>query len=202
MSALCILGNCAKMSVVSQILWDMQIMEVLSSYTKCPLQQVYIPAMMLTGLLSLDTNENNVSLNNELIVLLVATITIATTDTAMAAEVGYIKMTATELLRGTNGLALNERNAISLLENGVLSPLIEALLNGDVATRQSAVDLLWTLAMENTVREQLCVTPEVLQALEAVTSFMPESKSLTLAAKCSLLRINGWSQLEGTVHAT
>lgn len=202
MSALCILGNCAKISVVSQILWDMQIMEVLSSYTKCPLQQVYIPAMMLTGLLSLDTKENNVSLNNELIVLLVAAITIATTDTAMAAEVGYIKMTATELLRGTNGLALNERNAISLLENGVLSPLIEALLNGDVATRQSAVDLLWTLAMENTVREQLCVTPEVLQALEAVTSFMPESKSLTLAAKCSLLRINGWSQLEGTVHAT
>ena len=202
MSALCILGNCAKISVVSQILWDMQIMEVLSSYTKCPLQQVYIPAMMLTGLLSLDTKANNVSLNNELIVLLVATITIATTDTAMAAEVGYIKMTATKLLRGTNGLALNERNARLLLENGVLLPLIEALLNGDVATRQSAVDLLWTLAMENTVREQLCVTPEVLQALEAVTSFMPESKSLTLAAKCSLLRINGWSQLEGTVHAT
>ena len=202
MSALCILGNCAKISVVSQILWDMQIMEVLSSYTKCPLQQVYIPAMMLTGLLCLDTKENNVSLNNELIVLLVATVTIATTDTAMAAEVGYIKMTATKLLRGTNGLALNERNAILLLENGVLLPLIEALLNGDVATRQSAVDLLWTLAMENTVREQLCVTPEVLQALEAVTSFMPESKSLTLAVKCSLLRINGWSQLEGTVHAT
>ena len=177
-------------------------MEVLLSYTKCPLQQVYIPAMMLTGLLSLDTKESNVSLNYELIVLLVATITIATTDTAMAAEAGYIKMTATELLRGTNGLALNERNAISLLENGVLSPLIEALLNGDVATRQSAVDLLWTLSLENTVREQLCVTPEVLQALEAITSFMPKSKSLTLAAKCSLLRIKGWNQLEGTVHAT
>lgn len=202
MSALCTLGNCAKISMVSQILWDMQIMEVLSSYTKCPLQQVYIPAMMLTGLLSLDTKEDNVSLNNELIVLLVATITIATADTAMAAEVGYIKMTAAELLRGTNGLALNRRNAISLVENGVVSPLIEALLNGDVATRQSAVDLLWTLAMEDTVRKQLCVTPEVMQALEAITSFIPKPNSLTLTAKCSLLRIKDWNQLEGTVHGT
>ena len=177
-------------------------MEVLSSYTKCPLQQVYIPAMMLTGLLSLDTKEDNVSLNNELIVLLVATITIATADTAMAAEVGYIKMTAAELLRGTNGLALNRRNAISLVENGVVSPLIEALLNGDVATRQSAVDLLWILAMEDTVRKQLCVTPEVMQALEAITSFIPKPNSLTLTAKCSLLRIKDWNQLEGTVHGT
>jgi len=196
-SALCTLGNCAKISTVSQILWDMQTMDVLSSYTKCPLQQVYIPAMMLMGLLSVDSNENFISLDNELILLLVATITIATSDTEMAAEVGYIKMTAAELLGGTNGLALNGRNAISLFENGVLSPLIEALLNGDDGTRQSAVDLLWTLAMENTVREQLCVTPEVLQALEPLTSYMPESQPLTLAAKCALLQIKGWNQLEG-----
>lgn len=197
MSALCTLGNCAKISTVSQILWDMQTMDVLSSYTKCPLQQVYIPAMMLMGLLSVDSNENFISLDNELILLLVATITIATSDTEMAAEVGYIKMTAAELLGGTNGLALNGRNALSLFENGVLSPLIEALLNGDDGTRQSAVDLLWTLAMENTVREQLCVTPEVLQALETLTSYMPESQPLTLAAKCALLQIKGWNQLEG-----
>lgn len=197
MSALCTLGNCAKISTVSQILWDMQTMDVLSSYTSCPLQQVYIPAMMLMGLLSVDSNENCISLDNELILLLVATITIATSDTEMAAEVGYIKMTAAELLRGTNGLALNGRNAISLFENGVLSPLIEALLSGDDGTRQSAVDLLWTLAMENTVREQLCVTPEVLQALETLTSYMPESQPLTLAAKCALLQIKGWNQLEG-----
>lgn len=197
MSALCTLGNCAKISTVSQILWDMQTMDVLSSYTKCPLQQVYIPAMMLMGLLSVDSNENFISLDNELILLLVAAITIATSDTEMAAEVGYIKMTAAELLGGTNGLALNGRNALSLFENGVLSPLIEALLNGDDGTRQSAVDLLWTLAMENTVREQLCVTPEVLQALETLTSYMPESQPLTLAAKCALLQIKGWNQLEG-----
>lgn len=197
MSALCTLGNCAKISTVSKILWDMQTMGVLSSYTKCPLQQVYIPAMMLMGLLSVDSNENFISLDNELILLLVATITIATSDTEMAAEVGYIKMTAAELLGGTNGLALNGRNAISLFENGVLSPLIEALLNGDDGTRQSAVDLLWTLAMENTVREQLCVTPEVLHALETLTSYMPESQPLTLAAKCALLQIKGWNQLEG-----
>lgn len=197
MSALCTLGNCAKISTVSQILWDMQTMDVLSSYTKCALQQVYIPAMMLMGLLSVDRNENFISLDNELILLLVATITIATSDTEMAAEVGYIKMTAAELLGGTNGLALNGRNAISLFENGVLSPLIEALLNGDDGTRQSAVGLLWTLAMENTVREQLCVTPEVLQALETLTSYMPESQPLTLAAKCALLQIKGWNQLEG-----
>ena len=152
---------------------------------------------MLMGLLSVDSNENFISLDNELILLLVATITIATSDTEMAAEVGYIKMTAAELLRGTNGLALNGRNALSLFENGVLSPLIEALLNGDDGTRQSAVDLLWTLAMENTVREQLCVTPEVFQALETLTSYMPESQPLTLAAKCALLQIKGWNQLEG-----
>ena len=43
-------------------------------------------------------------------------------------------------------MALNRRNAVSLMENGIVSLLIEALLDGDVAslTKQSAVDLLWT----------------------------------------------------------
>ena len=107
-----------------------------------------------------------------------------------------------ELLRGLNGLALNKKNAILFVENGILPVLTKILSVGNASNKQTAVEFLWTLALETNIRKQISTT--ILKVQEAPGSLFttePRSESLILAAKCALLQINGLNQLEGTnVH--
>lgn len=201
-SALATLGNCANIQSIIQILWDMNIIEVLLTHANSPVQHICIPALVLLGLLSIDVNEGSIMMNGNQVSALHGALTDATSSTSLTTVVGYFRMTAMELLRGLNGLALNKKNAILFVENGILPVLTKILSVGNASNKQTAVEFLWTLALETNIRKEISTT--ILKVQEAPGSLFttePRSESLILAAKCALLQINGWNQLEGTnVH--
>ena len=189
-SALCILENAAQISGSTEIFWEMKTQDALLPYTRSPLLHVCVPALVLLGLLCLDVDCGIISLDKELIVLLSTQITSALHDISLCVDVGYVKMSASELLRAANGLALNKTNAMHFLESDILLSLIKFLKTSDIDSKLSAVEFIWTLATHFTVKEQLCTNPEIPKILNSLVDFIP-------TAKCALLKIQGWNEKEG-----
>lgn len=196
-SALAILGNAAKDQSVIQILWDMDITEILLTLVNHSVQHVCIPALMLIGLLSLDVNEGSITMDANNILALQNVLADAASSATLTTIVGSFRMTATELLIGINGLAFNRKNAVLLMESGVLPLLIKILSAGNAYDKQSVVELLWTLAFDNNVKKQLSDSLAVQKVLESLSSGEPESGSLSLTLRCAFLKISGWNQIEG-----
>lgn len=196
-SALAILGNAAKDQSVIQILWDMDITEILLTLVNHSVQHVCIPALMLIGLVSLDVNEGSITMDANNILALQNVLADAASSATLTTIVGSFRMTATELLIGINGLAFNRKNAVLLMESGVLPLLIKILSAGNACDKQSVVELLWTLAFDNNVKKQLSDSLAVQKVLESLSSGEPESGSLSLTLRCAFLKISGWNQIEG-----
>lgn len=196
-SALAILGNAAKDHSVIQILWDVDIIKVLLTHANSPLQHICISTLMLIGLLSLDVNEGSITINGSQVSALHSALTDAASSETLDAVVGSFRMTATELLRGINGLAFNRKNAVLLMDSGILPLLTKILSVGSICGKQHVLELLWTLALESNVTEQLRTSSVVQKALDILSSSEPRSESLSLTVKCAVLKINGWNPLEG-----
>lgn len=201
-SSLAILGNAAKDQSVIQIMWDMNITEVLLTLANSSVQHICIPTLMLIGLLSYDVNEGSITMDDNNISALHSVLSDAASSTTLTTIVGSFRMTVTELLIGINGLCFNRKNIVLLMESGILPLLTKILSVGNVYDKQSVVELLWTLAFDSNIKEQLSSSLEVQKALDSLLSSEPESGSLSLAVKCALLKINGWNQLEDkAMHA-
>ena len=196
-SALAILGNAAKDQSVIQILWDMDITQILLTLVNHSVQHICIPTLMLIGLLSLDVNEGSITMDDSNISELHNVLTDAASSTTLTTVVGSFRMAATELLIGINGLAFNRKNAVLLMESGILPLLTKILSVGNAYDKQSVVELLWTLASDSNLKKQLSDSLAVQKALDSLSSGEPESGSLSLTVKCALLKINGWNHLEG-----
>lgn len=196
-SALAILGNAAKDQSVIQILWDMDIIQILLTLVNRSVQHICIPTLMLIGLLSLDVNEGSITMDDSNISELHNVLADAASSTTLTTVVGSFRMAATELLIGINGLAFNRKNAVLLMESGILPLLTKILSVGNAYDKQSVVELLWTLASDSNLKKQLSDSLAVQKALDSLSSDEPESGSLSLTVKCALLKINGWNHLEG-----
>ena len=199
-SALAILGNAAKDQSVIQILWDMDITQILLTLVNSSVQHICIPTLMLIGLLSLDVNEGSITMDDSNISELHNVLADAASCATLTTVVGSFRMTATELIIGINGLAFNRKNAVLLIERGVLPLLTKILSVGNAHDKQSVVELLWTLAYDSNVKKQLSDSLAVQKALDSLSSDepeTPESGYLSLTVKCALLKINGWNHLEG-----
>ena len=198
-SALIILGNAAKDQGVIQTLWDVDTIKVLLTHANSPIRHICISTLMLIGLLSLDVNEGSITIDGNHVSALHSVLTDVASSETLDTVVGSFSMSATELLRGINGLAFNRKNAVLLVESGILPLLTKILSVGNFCSKQHVAELLWTLALESNVKEQLRTSLVVQGALDTLSSGEPVSESLSLAVKCALLKINGWNPLEGRV---
>ena len=189
-SALCILENCAQIPNLVEILWELQADEVLLSYVKIPLLQVSIPALVLLGFLNTNADKGSICLDDEVANVFSEKIINAVESTSLSIEIGYMRITAEELIKGANGLALNEVNARHFLENGVLSSFVTYMKGSNTDNKLSMAFLkfLWTLATHSSVRDQL------LDILQEVRSFF----NSVSVAKHVLIKIKGWNFHEGT----
>ena len=189
-SALCILENAAQISGLTEIFWEMKAHDALLPYTRSPLLHVSVPALVLLGLLCLDADCGIICLDKELIVLLCTQITSALHDILLSVDVGYVKMSASELLRAANGFAINKTNATHFIDSNILPSLIKFLKLSDIDGKWNAVEFIWTLATHFPIKEQLCTNPEIPKTLSSLVDFIP-------SAKCALLKIQGWNEKEG-----
>ena len=196
-SALAILGNAAKDQCVIQVLWDVDIIKVLLTHANSPLQHICISTLTLIGLLSLDVNEGSITIDGNHVSALHSALTDAASSETLDTVVGSFKMTATELLKGINGLAFNRKNAVLLVDSGILPLLTKILSVGSACDKQHVLELLWTLALESNVKEQLRTSSVVQKELVDLSSSEPGSESLSLAVECAILKINGWDPLKG-----
>lgn len=191
-SALAILENCAEIPSLVEILWELQADQVLLPYMSSPLLQVCIPALVLLGLLSVNADKGIVCLDEEIVVAFSDKISDAVKDTSLSTELGYMKIMAAGLLKGANGLALDVVNATNFLKNGILPSFLAYLKGSHVDSEVSVIIMkcFWTFATHSTIKEQLLVEEEILQAMDVFADTIP-------AAKCALLKIKGWDLNEG-----
>ena len=196
-SALALLGNVTANQSIVQILWDMHIIEILLVHAKSPIKHICIPALVLIGLLSLDVDEGSASIDSSNALVLHSALNDAVNSSSLTTEVGYFQMTATELLKGINGLAFNKRNAILLVESGILSHVMKMLTKGNDNDKQCGVEFLWTLASDTNIKEKLRTMSELQRAFDSLSSTTSSTGSLSFTVQSALLKINGWNQLEG-----
>jgi len=121
---------------------------------------------------------------------IITAVATSTNKSSQPIMLNYIAVSLLELLKGARGLALNETIAKMFFENEFQSSLIKLLKAGADDDKLETIKLLWTLATHDSTKELLCDSPEVLEELRLKSDYFP-------AARCALLRIEGWKQLEG-----
>lgn len=114
----------------------------------------------------------------------------AVTSTSLSVVVGYVGLSATELLRGATGLTLSETSAICFLKQGVVRSLVNVLARLSAEDQLCVIEFIWTITNHPSVKENLCQMPELLDALNSLTDHI-------LIAKCALLKIQDWNKKEG-----
>jgi len=179
--------NCRR---ILDLCWQTKAHEILFRYTQFPCLRVSIPAIIIIGMLNLHVNDGVVHITKEVIYPFLLEIVTAAKECTSTIKLGYISVSLLELLKGANGLALNNKTVEVFLENNILSSLLKLLKENDYDDKSQILDLLWTLATHSIGRELLCANTEVLKELKSLSDVIP-------AAKCALQKVEGWNQLEG-----
>ena len=196
---MCTLENCALCESARGILdvyWKYRAQDILLSYSQSSLVQVSIPALIILGLMNSDADKDVVCVSREAIAPLLAKIVTAAAAVAAVSKspqpimLNYIAVSLLELLKGARGLALNETIAKIFIENEVLSSLTKLLKADSEDDKLETLEILWTLATHDSNKELLCNNREVLEELRLRSDNFP-------AARCALLRIEGWNPLKG-----
>lgn len=191
-SALCTLENCAQVPNLVELLWELQPDQIISPYIVSALLQVRIPALIVLGLLSINADKGIVTLNEEISAVFSKKIVDAVKDISLSTEIGYIKVTAEELIKSANGFALDEMNAMHFLKNNIHLSLLAYFKGSNINDELSLIVMkfLWTLTTHPTVQRKLVEELEIVQEITSLADTMP-------AAKCALLKIKGWNFLQG-----
>ena len=191
-SALSILENCAQISSIVEILWQLRADQSILVYTMSSLPQVCILALILGGLLSVSVDTAITCGNEQTVLLMSKKIVDAVNDASLSTNIGYMSCTAEELIVGANGLALNEINAMHFLKNDSMLHSFLSYVKGNKINdklKVAIVRFMWTLATTHPfLKEQLLTGVEIMQ--EVLHDDMP-------LAKCTLLKIEGWNLHEG-----
>ena len=180
--------NCGR---ILDLYWQTKADKTLLRYTQFPHLQIHIPAIIILGMLNLHVDNGVIDITTEAISSYLHKIATAAKEHNSTISLVYISVSLLELLRGANGLALNDKAVNIFVENNILSSLLMLLKesNND-DDKLGVLDLLWTLATHSIVRELLCANPEVLEELRSLSDTIP-------TAKCALQKVEGWNQIEG-----
>lgn len=180
--------NCGR---ILDLCWQNKVHKTLLRYTQFPHLQIYIPAIIILGMLNLHVDNGVIDITKEAISSYLHKIACAAKEGSSTVSLDYISVSLLELLRGANGLALNDKNVNIFVENNILSSLLKLLKesNND-EDKLGVLDLLWTLATHSIVRELLCSDPEIPEKLKSLSDTIP-------TAKCALQKVEGWNQIEG-----
>lgn len=191
-SAICILQNCSRVSNLLEVLWELRADQVILPYISSNLLQVSVPALIFLGLLCINVSRGIVCLNEGIAMMMSKKIVDAVQDTSLSTKVGYIGITAEELIEGTNGLALNETNAMNFIKNDMLLSFLTYFKGSNIDNSLSLiiVKFIWTLAIHSTLKEQLIANVEIVEEIKQLAGTMP-------AAKYALLKIKGWNVNQG-----
>ena len=183
--------NCGR---ILDLYWQIKAHKTLLRYTQFPHLQICIPAIIILGMLNLHVDNGVIDITDEAISSYLHKITIAAKECNSIIRLDYISVSLLELLRGANGLALNDKTVNVFVENNILSSLLKLLKesNND-EDKLGVLDLLWILATHTIVRELLCADPQVLEELRALSDTIP-------IAKCALWKVEGWNQIEGKLQ--
>lgn len=187
------LENCAQAfnSLVNAVFWKTRAHNVILHYTNCHMLQIFVPALVLLGLMCLDADHGIAFLEQEKVILLLAQISSALENTELSVTLNYVKMSVSRLLKGSSGLATNEANALLFVNCGIIPVLIKALtVARDLDCQSAAAEFLWILTAYSFAIEHLSTDLEVSKALGSIETVIP-------AAKCALQKIQGWSEKEG-----
>lgn len=191
-SALSTLENCAQVPNLVELLWELRPDQIISPYIVSALLQVRILALTVLGLLSINADKGIVTLNEEISAVFSKKIIDAVKDISLSTEIGYIKVTAEELIKSANGFALDEMNAMHFLKNNIHLSLLAYFKGSNINDELSlaVMKFLWTLTTHSTVQRKLVEELEIVQEITSLADTMP-------AAKCALLKIKGWNFLQG-----
>lgn len=195
-TALCILENCTMHTSencgrVMDLYCQTKVHKTLLRYTQFPCLQICIPATIILGVLNLHVDKGVIDITKNVISTFLLKITTAIKECSSTVKLNYISVSLLELIRGANGLALNEKIIEVFLENDILLALLKLLKESDNDDdKLGALDLLWTLTMHSISRELLCTHSEILEELKSLSDVIP-------AAKYALQKVEGWNQIEG-----
>ena len=195
MTTLCILENCTMHTSdncgrILDLYWQTKMHKTLLRYTQFPHLQICIPTIIILGMLNLHVDNGVINITKEAISSYLHKIVTAAKECSSAISLDYIAVSLLELLKGANGLALNDKTVEIFVDNNILCSLLKFLKESDNDDDKLGVlDLLWTLATHSIVRELLCADSEVLEELRSLSDVIP-------AAKCALQKIEGWDQIE------
>ena len=174
--------------------WKYKAQQIFLSYSKSSLVQVSIPALIVLGVMNSDAEKDVVCISKDAVVPLLAKIIAAVSNkSTQPIMLNYIAVSLLELLKGARGLALNGTIAEMFCENEFLLSLTELIKTGGDDDQLCAIELLWTLVTLNRTKELLHKKTEVLDVLRIKSDKFP-------AAKCALIKIEGWNHLEGTYY--
>lgn len=173
--------------------WQTKFHKTLLQYTQFPCLQICIPASIILGMLNVHIDKGVVDITEEALSAFLLKITTATKECTSTIKLNYISVSLLELLRGVNGLALNDKIIEVFLDTNVLLIFFKLLKGNDNDDdKLGAVELLWTLATHPSVRELLRANSEILKELQSLSYVIP-------AAKCALQKVKGWDQIEGEI---
>ena len=190
-TALCILENCTMHTSencrrIMDLYWQTKLHKALLHYTQFPCLQICIPANIILGMLNVHIDKGIIDITEEALTAFLLKITTATKECTSTIKLNYIAVSLLELLRGANGLALNDKIVQVFLDTNVLLSLLKLLKGSDNDDEKlGTLDLLWTLATHPSARELLRANSEILGELQSLSYVVP-------AAKCALQKVKGW----------
>ena len=197
-TALCILENCTMHTSencgrIVDLYWQTKLHKALLHYTQFPHLQICIPATIILGMLNVHVDKGVIDITEEALSALLLKISTATKECTSTIKLEYISVSLFKLLRGANGLALNDKIIEPFLDNDILLSLLKLLRASDNDNdKLGALDLLWTLATHSRARELLQANSEILEELQSLSDVIP-------AAKCVLQKVEGWDEIEGEI---
>ena len=181
-TALCVLENCSVSTSencgrILDLFWQNKAHKTLLRYTLFPHLQISIPAVIILGMLNLHIDNGVIEISKEVASSYLHKIATAIKECNSTVSLGYISVSLLELLKGANGLALNDKTSKAFIENNMLLSLLKLLKESENDDdKLEILDLLWTLATLPTIRELLCTNSEVLEELRPLSDAIPDAK--------------------------
>ena len=185
---MCSSENCGR---ILDLYWYKKAHKTLLRYAQFPHLQISIPVVIILGMLNLHIDNGIIEISKEVVLSYFHKIATAIKECNSTVSLGYISVSLLELLKGAQGLTLNDKTSKIFMENNILLSLLKLLKeskNDD--DKLGILDLLWTLATHSTVRELLCTNSQLLEELKPLADANP-------AAKYTLQKIESWNPMEG-----
>ena len=165
---------------------------MLLTYSVSALPHVNVPALIILGMMFLNGDCSVCSIDDQALSIFSTKLSEAATSTSLCTEVGYIGLSASELVRGASGLALNETFAAGFMEREIVQALLNMLTKVTDEDQFHILMFIWSIATHSKLNNDLHQIPKLLDNLNFLSGHIP-------IAKCALLKIQGWNVKGGKV---